>query len=280
MTFRSLSSLPVTVNKHQDRALTLVFGSDGQVSLIGYDGGVTSQPSRIFTASDTGAHSVASGPSTVSPLPNLDVTTASPTGASSPTVIPTPTSTLISPSASLSYNSSVNATDTDTNLPSIPTVNYPTPTPTAVSNPKDHGVGAPFYLAIVLASVSFIGCVSAFIAWWIRSRSRKRVLELEDPWLHGNGNSVSDTGSPSTDDVNKSEKGLQTLVGAQAHPYYLPASILQMMARRRTAPLGLRQILGIGLRIPQMIQDSRTQLWNQTSAQPLRAQVRSDYSRN
>ena len=142
------------------------------------------------------------------------------TGTSSST--PTPTSTSISSSLTpSSYDSSSIATDTDTNLPSIPTVNYPTPSPTPASDPKDHGVGAPFYLAIVLASISFIGCVAAFIAWWIRSRSRRHDLELEDPWQR------HDAGSPFTDNANEFEKGAQAQAETQTRPYYLPASIVR-----------------------------------------------------
>jgi hypothetical protein len=125
--------------------------------------------------------------------------------------------------ASSSYDSSSIATDTDTSLPSIPTVNYPTPSPTPASDPKDHGVGAPFYLAIVLASISFIGCVAAFIAWWIRSRARKRDLELEDPWQH----TISDADSPSAGNANGFAKGAQAHAETQTRPYYLPASIVR-----------------------------------------------------
>lgn len=140
--------------------------------------------------------------------------------------MPTSTTTTIASSlASSSYDPSSTATDTDTNLPSIPTVNYPTPSPTAVSNPKDHGVGAPFYLAIVLASISFIGCVAAFIAWWIRSRARKHDLELDDPWHHHG--SISDAGSPITENVNDFGKGAYTEMESQTKPYYLPASIVR-----------------------------------------------------
>ena len=124
-----------------------------------------------------------------------------------------------------SYVPSSTATDTDTNPPTIPTIDYPTPSPTAESGPKDHGVGAPFYLAIVLASISFIGCVSAFIAWWIRSRARKHDLELSDPWHHRD--SVSDAGSPPTDDANELEKGTQIHEETRTRPYYLPASIVR-----------------------------------------------------
>lgn len=141
--------------------------------------------------------------------------------------MPLPTSTSAATSSSRvssSYNSSSTATGTDTNLPSIPTVDYPTPSPTPVTNPKDHGVGAPFYLAVVLASISFIGCVSAFIAWWIRSRSRRRSLELDDPWSHHDAN--SDNGS-FNGNANTFEKGGQTKAETQTRPYYLPASIVR-----------------------------------------------------
>ena len=123
--------------------------------------------------------------------------------------------------ASSSYDSSSVATDTDTNLPSIPTINYPTPSPTPASDPKDHGVGAPFYLAIVLASISFIGCIAAFIAWWIRSRSRRHVLELEDPWKS------QDTIPGAGDNPNELEKGAKARQERQTRPYYLPASIVR-----------------------------------------------------
>ena len=173
-----------------------------------------------------------SEPTSVTPAPNLEATSTSLTGTLSSTSISTstsaPTSSATSISSSLassSYNTSSTATDTDTNLPSIPTVNYPTPDPTPVSNPRDHGVGAPFYLAIVLASISFIGCVAAFVAWWIRSRARKHDLELEDPWMHHN--TISDTGSPFTDNLNVFEKGAQTHMERQTQPYYLPASIVR-----------------------------------------------------
>lgn len=126
---------------------------------------------------------------------------------------------------SSSYDPSSTASDTDTNLPSIPTVNYPTPSATAVSDPKDHGVGAPFYLAIVLASISFIGCIAAFTAWWIRSRARKNDLELDDPWHHRN--SLSTAGNTFTDNANEIEKGEQTHMETQTRPYYLPASIVR-----------------------------------------------------
>ncbi|KAG8215115.1 hypothetical protein J3R82DRAFT_8566 [Butyriboletus roseoflavus] len=232
MTFSPLRSLRATSIKHHDRGLTLVFGSDGQVSLIGFDGGIASQPLEVpptLTASNTdsltpGTHSLPSASTSVSPVPNLEATSASLTGTSSFT--PTSTNTAAASSlVSSSYDLSSTATDTDTNLPSVPTVNYPTPSPTAVSNPKDHGVGAPFYLAIVLASISFVGCVAAFIAWWIRSRARKRDLELDDPWHHHD--SISDAGSPFTENVNGFEKGAYTDMESQTQPYYLPSSIVR-----------------------------------------------------
>ncbi|KAF8124366.1 hypothetical protein EV363DRAFT_1354299 [Boletus edulis] len=230
MTFSSLRSLRATSVKHHDRALTLVFGSDGQVSLIGFDGGIASQAPYTLTVSNTGTptpptRSLPSESSSVSPIPNLEATSASLTGTVSPTPVPTSSSTFITSSfASSSYDPSSNATETDTDLPSIPTVNFPTPSPTPVSNPRDHGVGAPFYLAIVLASISFIGCVAAFIAWWIRSRTRRHDLELDDPW---NSDTISDTGTPSTDNANASDKGALAHVETQTRPYYLPASIVR-----------------------------------------------------
>lgn len=123
------------------------------------------------------------------------------------------------------YDSSLTATDTDTNLPSIPTINYPTPNPTPVSNPKDHGIGAPFYLAIVLASISFIGCVAAFVAWWIRSRTRKHDLEFDDPLRHRD--TISDAGSPITNNAKEFEKRVKARAETQTRPYYLPASIVR-----------------------------------------------------
>lgn len=126
---------------------------------------------------------------------------------------------------SSSYDPSSTATDTDTNLPTIPTLSFPAPSPTPVSNPKDHGVGAPFYLAIVLASISFVGCVAAFIAWWIRSRARRRDLELDDPWSHRD--TISDNGSPFPDNANAFERGVQKPAETQTRPYYLPASIVR-----------------------------------------------------
>ena len=186
-----------------------------------------------MTASVTGSltpgtHSLPNGPTSI---PNLEATSASLTGTSSLTS----TSTSISSSlTSSSYDPSSTATDTDTNLPSIPTVNYPTPSPTAASDPKDRGVGAPFYLAIVLASISFIGCVAAFIAWWIRSRSRKHDLELDDPWNHRD--SISDADSPFTENANEIEKGAQTHVETQTRPYYLPASIVRRSSSNLAVP--------------------------------------------
>ncbi|KAF8547997.1 hypothetical protein OG21DRAFT_1489747 [Imleria badia] len=244
MTFSSLRSLRAPSIKHHPRGLTVVFGSDGQVSLIGFDDGITSQARYTLPASNTGAltpgtHPLPSEPTSASPIPNLEATSTSLTGtfSSTHTSTSTPTSSATSISSSLassSYNLSATATDTDTDLPSIPTVNYPTPDPTPVSNPRDHGVGAPFYLAIVLASISFIGCVAAFIAWWIRSRSRKRDLEFEDPWVHHN--TISDTGSPFTDNSNVFEKGAQTRVERQTQPYYLPASIVRRSSSMLAVP--------------------------------------------
>lgn len=51
MTFSSSRFLRATSIKHHNRGLTLVFGSGGQVSLIEFDDGITSQPLGVPTVS-------------------------------------------------------------------------------------------------------------------------------------------------------------------------------------------------------------------------------------
>ncbi|KIJ10130.1 hypothetical protein PAXINDRAFT_102080 [Paxillus involutus ATCC 200175] len=162
-----------------------------------------------------------------SSIPNLAVTSTSPTDTSSNTAAPTPSSISITSTSSFPSisSSSSTPTDTDTSIPSIPTIVEPTPSPTVRST--DRGYGAPFYLAIVLGTLFGIACISAVVAWWIKSRARRKRHSELDPWYdreHGQEPSLA------------SHDGLSSLTSTerrdidgemQTPEYYLPASLVR-----------------------------------------------------
>ncbi|KAF9228233.1 hypothetical protein BS17DRAFT_877581 [Gyrodon lividus] len=252
---RSLPGSTATPSKkHHNRGYTLVWGPNGQPSLVGFGTGTGAQPeiSPTIRASQSAlvqssgpkptraptqpAQSSSKAQTSASSIPDLEATTTFLTGASSITATPTSSSipaTITSPFPS-TYPVSLTATDTDSTRPSIPTGTDPTPTPTAVSAPRDHGFGAPFYLAIVLGTLCVIACVAAFVAWWIRSRARRRQHgELEDPWYDGEharepsiaGDRDIDDGSSFCGRVGANRQDINGEI--QTSEYYLPASIVR-----------------------------------------------------
>ncbi|KIK78101.1 hypothetical protein PAXRUDRAFT_17064 [Paxillus rubicundulus Ve08.2h10] len=251
--------------KYHDRRYTLIWGPNGQPSLVGFDPLIGTQPAvapvsgfhllasclmkpspnhphiqtvsatqnplvqssspQITRATTQLAHSASKTP--VSSIPDLAVTTTSPTDTSSNTVAPTSSSISVTSTPPFpSISSSITPTDTDTSIPSIPTIVEPTPSPTVRST--DHGYGAPFYLAIVLGTLFGIACISAIVAWWIKSRARRKRHSELDPWYdreHGQEPSLA-----------SDHDGLSSLTSAerreidgemQTPEYYLPASLVR-----------------------------------------------------
>ncbi|KIJ61758.1 hypothetical protein HYDPIDRAFT_31084 [Hydnomerulius pinastri MD-312] len=239
--------------KRRNRRYGLVWGPNGQASLVGFgtDTGappvasptlhVTQSPldhssTPALTSIPTQrSQSLSKGKTAASSIPDLAETSV-PGSVSSTSISAALTSSFsVNPTTTTTGTDSASSTttDTDSSLPSIPTGNAATPTPTAVTSPKDHGYGAPFYLAVVLGSLCAVACVAAFIAWWIRSRSRNRMRRaLEDPWGDGeHGREPSMAGDFDEDGGESLRSG--AALSNDAHrdattsEYYLPASIVQ-----------------------------------------------------